>query len=203
MSEQQQSQSWQPQILDVIITGDWNLDDTTNRYAEGYAAKFDRTPSDWYAAQGIGGYPGDFYATPAVVEAIIARQDVLRADLIARHLPIDDEAFPTLVWDGQTLTHTMTGETDQAQLDEEVPGYVRLPAWNWGPEGVDLVDVVVEADGTRRSWGEPPAHPIGFEARCFTCGETYNPDGIEDTEHGERADGTECGGRGYLTGWWS
>lgn len=190
------------ELFDVIICGDWTLDDQTNRYAEAYEAKYDPRPSRWFAAQNIGGYPGDFFGTPAVVEAIIARQEILRRDLVERHLPVDDEAFPVLIWDGTTLTHTLCGETDRFVLDFEVPGHVRLPAWTWGPEGVDHVDEVVEADGTRRTYGEPPANPIGFEARCFDCGETFCPNDVDDTEHQMRNDGVECHGRGHLTGWW-
>lgn len=35
-----------------------------------------------------------------------------------------------------------------------------------------------------------------IEARCQTCGETFIPDGPNDLEHAERADGAPCGGTG-------
>jgi hypothetical protein len=44
--------------------------------------------------------------------------------------------------------------------------------------------------------------PVGIEARCTVCGETFNPSDEDDTEHAERADGTPCGGRGEITGQW-
>jgi hypothetical protein len=42
-----------------------------------------------------------------------------------------------------------------------------------------------------------------LEALCSKCGETFNPDSETDTEHIEQADGTPCGGIGWITGAWS
>lgn len=44
--------------------------------------------------------------------------------------------------------------------------------------------------------------PVSLEARCETCGETFNPDGEDDLVHLSRHDDTECGGQGVITGGW-
>jgi hypothetical protein len=56
-----------------------------------------------------------------------------------------------------------------------------------------------------RSWAPQPwpAEPVGLEASCEKCGETFNPSGAADLEHGQRQDGEECGGRGILRGAWA
>lgn len=41
-----------------------------------------------------------------------------------------------------------------------------------------------------------------LEAVCGKCRETFNPNDEDDTIHGEREDGTECGGQGTITGHW-
>lgn len=196
--------SYTPDLVDVVITGDWNLYEDGGRYTEAYVAKEDRIPSRMAAERGLCGYPGAFYATPAVVEAIIERQKQLHAELIERHFPADDA--PILEWDGRTLTWTEAGETDVQELGAWVPGHVRLPSWTWGPVSAGEVDWIVSEDG--RQTGEPPEDAIGYEATCGKCGETYNPTGEEDgwpnaPEHYTRADGIECGGTGKITGWWS
>jgi hypothetical protein len=43
---------------------------------------------------------------------------------------------------------------------------------------------------------------VGYEARCETCGETFNPHGPDDLEHAVRENGTPCGSRGVLVGSW-
>lgn len=43
---------------------------------------------------------------------------------------------------------------------------------------------------------------VGYEARCTTCGETFNPHDESDLEHVVRDDGTDCGGDGVLVGSW-
>ena len=43
--------------------------------------------------------------------------------------------------------------------------------------------------------------PIGCEARC-ACGETFNPNDLTDTIHGEREDGEPCGLHGVIVGTW-
>lgn len=45
--------------------------------------------------------------------------------------------------------------------------------------------------------------PVGYEAICPKCGETFNPHGPDDLIHFARHDGTECGGIGELAGAWS
>lgn len=45
--------------------------------------------------------------------------------------------------------------------------------------------------------------PVGFEARCGACGETFNPADETDLEHLRKADGTPCGGAGRMVGAWS
>lgn len=44
--------------------------------------------------------------------------------------------------------------------------------------------------------------PIGYEAKCGKCGETFNPAGPDDLVHIERLDGVPCGGQGELVGEW-
>lgn len=55
------------------------------------------------------------------------------------------------------------------------------------------------------------ANVVGFEAECEKCGETFNPNGGEDTverdglvlfEHYQTQDEVECGGFGPLVGAW-
>lgn len=41
---------------------------------------------------------------------------------------------------------------------------------------------------------------VSYEAVCTRCGDTFNPADEADLVHLERADGTECGGTGYLLG---
>jgi len=43
-----------------------------------------------------------------------------------------------------------------------------------------------------------------FEAQCQMCGETFIPhsEDPEDLIHGQREDGTECGGQGVIQGQW-
>lgn len=43
--------------------------------------------------------------------------------------------------------------------------------------------------------------PIGCEARC-ACGETFSPNDVDDTVHGEREDGEPCGLHGVIVGVW-
>lgn len=44
--------------------------------------------------------------------------------------------------------------------------------------------------------------PIGWEARCTKCDETFNPDGPNDTIHLMTVMGKVCGGKGVVTGSW-
>lgn len=44
--------------------------------------------------------------------------------------------------------------------------------------------------------------PIGREAYCPKCGETFNPAADSDRIHYIKEDGTECGGTGKLLGEW-
>lgn len=60
-----------------------------------------------------------------------------------------------------------------------------------------------------RGWlNEPePFHthqcrPVGYEARCNKCGETFVPADENDLVHCEREDGTPCEGNGTLLGAW-
>jgi hypothetical protein len=46
------------------------------------------------------------------------------------------------------------------------------------------------------------AAPVGIEAKCTRCGETFNPADEDDTEHVETVQGTPCGGLGVITGSW-
>lgn len=46
------------------------------------------------------------------------------------------------------------------------------------------------------------AAPIGYEARCLKCGETFNPAGPDDLIHLATEDGQECGGQGHMVGEW-
>lgn len=58
--------------------------------------------------------------------------------------------------------------------------------------------------------------PVGYEARCTKCGETFNPLPSDyhngepifslfpaDLEHYYQDDGSQCGGQGELVGEWS
>lgn len=42
-----------------------------------------------------------------------------------------------------------------------------------------------------------------LEARCTACGETFRPEDEDDLVHLAREDGSECLGRGLLTGRWT
>jgi hypothetical protein len=198
-AEQEEPTMGTQQLNDVTITGDWFLIPGSDRYSVAYLAKEDPEPAARAAALRIFGYPGDFYAGPAVVEHLVADVARMNAELVARH---QAEDAPRLSWDGQTLTIEEAGEVERNQLRPD--GLVRLPAWTWGPVSLDEVDRVIgpirpDADGS----------VIGWEARCTSCGATYNPTGEEDgyadgaPEHYTKHDGTECGGRGEIVGSWS
>lgn len=46
------------------------------------------------------------------------------------------------------------------------------------------------------------SRPIGYEAHCPKCGETFNPAGPDDLVHLSTLAGVECGGQGVLVGEW-
>lgn len=43
-------------------------------------------------------------------------------------------------------------------------------------------------------------HYVAIEAICHKCGEHFNPNDMDDTEHISRNDGSECGGEGEILG---
>jgi hypothetical protein len=46
--------------------------------------------------------------------------------------------------------------------------------------------------------------PVGYEATCTKCGETFNPIDETDLEHIESFEtGQECGGVGVMVGSWT
>lgn len=112
-----------------------------------------------------------------------------------------DQRWPVLI--GPGAWHAEGGPSfDTAELfvgpdDDGSPDYVE--ATITVPEGATAVDVVAYAVLVlaRR------AAPVGWEAVCGRCGETFNPDGPDDLEHLSRLDGAACGGQGKMTGCWS
>lgn len=42
-----------------------------------------------------------------------------------------------------------------------------------------------------------------LEAVCGECGETFNPADEQDTIHGAKESGDECGGQGVIQGEWT
>lgn len=45
--------------------------------------------------------------------------------------------------------------------------------------------------------------PVGYEALCLVCGESFNPGDENDLIHIRKDDETECGGQGIMVGEWS
>lgn len=56
-------------------------------------------------------------------------------------------------------------------------------------------------DVVRAPIDHPDERPVGIEARCHTCGETFNPAGMSDLMHVDTATGDDCG-PGQLIGAW-
>lgn len=55
------------------------------------------------------------------------------------------------------------------------------------------INHIVQSSGLR---------PIGYEAKCLKCGETFNPADGSDLTHLQREDGEECMGLGEMKGAW-
>lgn len=90
----------------------------------------------------------------------------------------------------------------------------------WHGRRLDVIEVSpFGPNGRRITWVEDGAEPrawvkfsgdtlpivrapIGYEAECSRCGETFCPVDEDDLEHLRRSDDVECGGQGILRGAW-
>lgn len=139
--------SIQPDFIAEIISGDWLLkpdgEPGKDRFIEGYRVMFDRRPLMWHTARRIRGYPGDFYGTAEVVQAIVARQEELNKTLD----PNERDGTFDLEWDGHTLKewyYEGNNRHPEPTVEKMRPdGLVHLPMWVWGPVNEWDCDVVI------------------------------------------------------------
>jgi hypothetical protein len=79
--------------------------------------------------------------------------------------------------------------------DATLAGQFTAARYEVGPEYVTVVD-------TTHAPNVAADRPVGIEARCSKCDETFIPADLDDTVHVARSDGDECGGQGQIIGTW-